>query len=256
MNDQNALCQLQLAKEISACRQTQFGAVEQAILKLDCVNSNAESKTLAAVAVFLIVLGRKIEEEIGCEIDTAVSEMARMRDLPDESQWEYRIAHTLGMIEGWNRVGAVQNQLLHKAQAALQRSALFTMQDSRFQSLPLHQQGTPDELYIIAEEASAGEAKRSQELLNIATDASQNYHKVALDHYENDAVTIPSICTTAVELASARLLLALCTEAKTAIANEPNEQFARARLIAGGIVGSLICAIVQKNKPWLSVNLN
>lgn len=256
MNDQNALGQLQLAKETSACRQTQFGAVEQAILKLDCAASTAESKTLAAVAVFLISLARKVETQIGHEIDTAASEMARMRDLPDESQWEYRIAHTLGMIEGWNRTAAIQNQLLQKAQSALQRSALFMMQDTRFGSLPLHQQGAPDELYIIAEEASDREAKRSRELLKEALADCQHYHKVALDHYESDAMTIPSICTTALELASARLLLLLSTEARNAIVNEPNEQFALARTIAGGIVGSLIRALVQRNKPWLAVNLN
>src|ERR1700679_3312737 len=138
MNEDNALSQLKLTREISQARQVQLAAIDQAVTRLDCAGSSKECRTFAALAVFLGYLATRLETLIVAEIRAALRALEAMKQLPDQAQWEYRIAHSLGVAEGLNRAGSMQAKIIEQAQASLHKASILLMVQKGNTDLPVN----------------------------------------------------------------------------------------------------------------------
>ncbi|CAN5425425.1 hypothetical protein BH11CYA1_BH11CYA1_09520 [soil metagenome] len=262
MNEKNALNQLALSEETSRLRREQFQALGDTLVSYNHEPSVKAAVTFGNLAMLLISSSNQLEDLIIREIDQAKSNMQRMRDLPDDEQWEYRIAYTLGVTEALNKIGSLQNQLREHTQTALHKASLLALSANGKSALPAHKAGLADTIHAIEEEANTRQNKRMKDIGRLGLSIAQVFHKDALEHESAQPLTIASVCSTASDLTTSSLLVALgniATEllnSKLPVKDETKEQWFTAQATASGIIGGLITELVQKHEPWLAISLN
>ncbi len=203
---------------------------------------------------------------IDTELDVAFRELKKMEELPDSEQWEYRIARSLGVAEGLNAVNALLGKIMAQRQTALHNAALLEMTDDKLLCLPVHSRGKQDYLHVIAEEADRSQRARLRAAWLLADRFAATFQKDAIRRDDNEALTIASICSCACDLVTAGQLVSLSwrtgqmlrTGMNTPDLNglQKSNEYKTARMTAAAVVSGLISELVQKNLPWLTVNLN
>ena len=264
MNETHALNQLKLSETTSRLRREQFIELGVALLTYSSSQqgSNKRAITFSNIAMLLIQTAHQLEDLIVREIEQAKSNMEKMLELPDAEQWEYRIAHTLGMTEGLNKIGSLLNQMREQTQSALHKASLLALTADGKSALPAHQVGQADKLHAIEEEANARQNKRLREICRLGLTLAQAFAKDAQEHESSQPLTIASISSNACDLTTSALLVSLgnfATEflnSNVVVDDEIKEQWQIAQATAAGIIGGLIAELVQKNEPWLAVSLN
>ena len=262
MNDKNALAQRKLTETTSRLRREQFSALGFAIITLDLQGAAIGANTFSFISMLLIRAAEKLEDMILHEVSLAKSNMQKMRELPDDEQWEYRIAHTLGLVEALNKIGSLQNQIREQVQSALYKASLLTLKASGNSALPAHSVGLRDNLHAIEEEANARQNKRLTAICQLGLSLAEAFSKDAKEHESSQPLTIASVSSNACDLTSSSLLIALGNFATELLSNndpvgeEFKPQWQTAQATAAGIIGGLIAELVQKNEPWLALSLN
>jgi len=262
MNEKNALNQLELCAETCRFRREQFIALGVTLVRYDHSTLAKGAITFSNIALLLIKSANQLEDLMLGEIDKAKSNMKKMQDLPDEVQWEYRIAHTLGVAEAINKIGTLQNQLREHTQSALHKASLLALTANGKSALPAHCPGRADNLHAIEEEANARQNKRLKEICRLGLSLAEVFYKDAQDQESSQAITIASISANACNLTTASLLVALGNMATEhlnwleGVKEENLEQWQTAQATAAGIIGGLITDLVQKHEPWLAISLN
>jgi hypothetical protein len=138
MNETNALSQIELTANLNDCRKRQFSLLlEMANQQLLC-HIAKPSRTFNRLAHFLIIAASHIEEQMTVEIVRARAEMKKMHELPDQIQWDYRIAHTMGVMAGITRACLIQNEILTYSQSLLQKAGLLAFAQDKSIELPVH----------------------------------------------------------------------------------------------------------------------
>ncbi|GEM_PF-756183 len=265
MNENNALSQLMLVKDLNDHRRIQISALEKAINRLEKTCTDKKARAYFLTALFLTHMAEQLASSIGSEISVTVGEMKRMLELPDNEQWEYRIARTLGTVEGLNAVGSILSRIIEKTQTFLHNAALLEMTADKTLCLQAHVKGTPDHLHAIAEEANANCA-RFKNMWLMASQLTATLITESQKREENSAFTIASISSCACDSTMAFQLAGLNNVAGQAFDEETlaiavkdkkkSEEYKTAQITASAVVSGLISALVQKNVPWLAVNLN
>lgn len=264
MNESNALNQLKLCETTSRLRREQFTELAVALLAYSSSQQEPVKRaiTFSNTAMLLIQTAHQLEDLIVREIDQAKSNMKKMQELPDAEQWEYRIAHTLGMTEGLNKIGSLLNQMREHTQSALHKASMLALTADGKSALPAHQPGQSDNLHAIEEEANTRQSKRLKEICRLGLTMAQAFAKDAQEHENSQPLTIASISSNSCDLTTSSLLVALgnlATEilsSNVVVKDEIKEQWQTAQATAAGIIGGLIAELVQKNEPWLAVSLN
>jgi hypothetical protein len=264
MNESNALNQLKLCETTSRLRREQFTELGVALLAYSSSQQEPVKRaiTFSNTAMLLIQTAHQLEDLIVREIDQAKSNMKKMQELPDAEQWEYRIAHTLGMTEGLNKIGSLLNQMREHTQSALHKASMLALTADGKSALPAHQPGQSDNLHAIEEEANTRQNKRLKEICRLGLTMAQAFAKDAQEHENSQPLTIASISSNSCDLTTSSLLVALgnlATEilsSNVVVKDEIKEQWQTAQATAAGIIGGLIAELVQKNEPWLAVSLN
>ncbi len=264
MNETNALNQLKLSETTSRLRREQFTELGVALVTYSASQKGSIKRaiTFGNIALLLIQTAHQLEDLIVREIEQAKSNMQKMLELPDAEQWEYRIAHTLGMTEGLNKIGSLLNQMREQTQSALHKASMLALTADGKSALPAHQVGQADNLHAIEEEANARQNKRLREICRLGLTLAQAFAKDAQEHESSQPLTIASISSNACDLTTSALLVSLgnlATEfldSNVVVADEIKEQWQIAQATAAGIIGGLIAELVQKNEPWLAVSLN
>lgn len=264
MNETHALNQLKLSETTSRLRREQFIELGVALLTYSSSQqgSNKRAITFSNIAMLLIQTAHQLEDLIVREIEQAKSNMEKMLELPDAEQWEYRIAHTLGMTEGLNKIGSLLNQMREQTQSALHKASLLALTAEGKSALPAHQVGQADNLHVIEEEANARQNKRLREICRLGLTLAQAFAKDAQEHESSQPLTIASISSNACDLTTSALLVSLGNLAtkflnsNLVVDDKIKEHWQIAQATAAGIIGGLIADLVQKNEPWLAVSLN
>jgi hypothetical protein len=266
MNEKNILSQLQLTRVISQSRLTQLKAVEQAVIRLDCAGSSRDCRTISAVAIFLAYLGSRVEKYITSQIAMAFRAMEEMQKLPDQAQWEYRCAHTLGICEGLNRIGTIQAKIVEHAQASLQKAAVLLMVQGGKTDLPVTVKTHQDYIQSILQDLNPKQVKRLGAVNQQAVEFSRVFLRRSISAQSNAELTIATTCSAATDFISADILAVISNHASEAVLHgmyldDPargakSEEYNLARLIAAGVVSALVIDLIKQNAPWVSVNLN
>jgi hypothetical protein len=264
MNETHALNQLKLSETTSRLRREQFIELGVALLTYSSSQQGSIKRaiTFSNIAMLLIQTAHQLEDLIIGEIDRAKSNMQKMQELPDAEQWEYRIAHTLGMTEGLNKIGSLLNQIREQTQSALHKASMLALTADGKSALPAHQVGQADNLHAIEEEAYAKQTKRLREICRLGLTLAKAFAKDAQEHENSQPLTIASITSNACDLTTSSLLVSLgnlATEilsSNVVVKDEIKEQSQTAQATASGIIGGLISELVQKHEPWLAVSLN
>jgi hypothetical protein len=204
MNEENAFSLLQLTDQISRARQVQLTAIDQAVIRLNCAKSSGECRTAAGVAIFLAYLGTRVETLIRKEICAAYREIEKLQELPDQTQWDYRCAHTLGLSEGLNRAGAIQAKIIEQAQASLHKASILLMAQSEYNALPARALATKgpkskfqlDCLQSIVQELNPRQGNRPGNANRLALQLSGAYLQRAISSQGSSDLTISTIFTT------------------------------------------------------------
>jgi len=279
MNEENALSQLKLTEANSQARRLQLMALDEAVLRLDCQGSTAEVRTLAAIAIFLVYLGRRVEALVTEELRLAHREIEAMKQLPDEAQWEYRCASTLGVTEGINRIASVQAKIIEQAQSSLHKASIILMATSGNTALPATIKDDSDksksqsilssnQLYLVTilQELNPKQDKRCAVANKMAVNLSKAYLQKAVKAQNSTDLSLSSICTSAIEFVEANILASLSAFAMEAVEfgsylDDPargakGPEYNLARLISAGIVSVFVTDLIKVASPWVSVNLN
>ncbi len=218
------------------------------------------------IGLCLTEMASDLAKSIDTEVDVAFRELKKMEELPDSEQWEYRIARSLGVAEGLNAITALFGKIMAQRQTALHNSALLEMSDDKLLCLPVHTNGQQDYLHVIAEEADRSQRARLRAAWLMAERFTATFRKDAIRRDDNDALTIASICSCACDLVTAGQLASLSWRngqmLRTGMntpdlgGQEKSNEYKTARMTAAAVVSGLISELVQKNLPWLMVNLN
>ena len=262
MIENNALNQLKLSEATSRLRREQFTALGVTLIDLDRKGSSNAANMFYFLSMSLIKTAHRLEDLVLHEIGQAKSNMQKMQELPDNEQWEYRIAHTLGLVEALSKIGSVQNHIREHVQSALHKASLLTLSNNGNSALPAHSAGLIDSLHAVEEEANARQNKRLKEICRLGLSLAQVFSKDAQEHESSQPMTIASISSNACDLTTSSLLVALGTLAtdllnsNESVGEEFHQQWRTAQATAAGIIGGLIAELVQKNEPWLAISLN
>jgi hypothetical protein len=268
MNEQNAISQLQLTKEISQARQVQLAAIDQAVMRLNSAGSSKECRTIASVAIFLAFLGNRVETLISSEIRNAFRLMDELKQLPDEAQWEYRCAYTLGLAEGLNRIGTIQAKIIEQAQASLHKASILLMTEAGETFLPvtIKSDSKQDYMASIMQELNPKQGKSLGSANTMALTLSKAFLDRSVKAQDSTDLAIASIFTASRDFIMAEILALLCGYGKEAVESgvyldDPARgatasEYHMARLIAAGIVSVMAVDLMKQDAPWLSINMN
>jgi hypothetical protein len=266
MKEENALSQLQLTRAISLFRHSQLKAVDQAVVRLNCAGSTQECRTLAAVAIFLAYLGSRAEQQIAGDIGNAYRAMESMKQLPDQAQWEYRCAHTLGLCEGLNRIAVIQARIIEQAQACLHKASFLLMTEGGKTDLPAAGDLNRDYMETIFQDLNPKQGKRLGQVNELAVELSAGFLQKSMRDLNAPETSIASICKTAIDFTMADLMAALANYASEAVQfgeflDDPargarQQEYHQARLIAAGVVSALVIDVIRQHAPWVGFNLN
>lgn len=262
MNENNALNQLKLSEAASRLRREQFTALGVTIITLDLNGSAKGANTFSFLSMLLTKAADMLEDLVVHEIGLARNNMKKMQELPDDEQWEYRIAHTLGVVEALNKIASVQDHIREQVQSALHKASLLALSNNGNSALPAHSAGMSDNLRAFEEEANTRQNKRLKDICHLGLSLAQVFSKKAQEHENSQAVTIASISSNACDLTTSSLLVDLGNFATELLNNndpvgeEFKEQWHTAQATAAGIIGGTIAELVQKNEPWLAFSLN
>lgn len=266
MNEENAISQLTLTRDISQARDAQLAAINQAVLRMNCRHSSVECRTVTAAAVFLAFLGARIETLIAAEIRNGFREMDGLKNLPDLAQWEYRTAQTLGVAEGLNRVGIIQAKIIEQAQASLHKASFLLMTQSGKTDLPVTKKSQQDYIQSIVTDLNPKQGKRMGSVNSMAVQLSKNFLQRASKAQNDLEPTITSTCAAAIDLTIATFVTKISGFASEAVkfgiySNDPTRsaldpEVRMARLIASSIVSVCVVDLLKENAPWESVNYN
>jgi len=278
MNEENALSQLKLTEANSQARRLQLMALDEAVVRLDCQGSTAEVRTLAAIAIFLVYLGRRVEALVSEELRLAHRQIEAMQQLPDEAQWEYRCASTLGVAEGINRIASLQAKIIEQAQSSLHKASIMLMATGGKTALPATiKDGSESKtqsilssnqqyLLSILQELNPKQDRRCAVANKLAVNLSKAYLQKAVKAQNSTDISLSSICTTATEFVEANILASLSAFAMEAVEygsylDDPargatGAEYNLARLISAGIVSVFVSDLIKVASPWVSINLN
>ena len=262
MNEKNVLYQLKLCEETSRQRREQFRIFEFFLVNYDHQSTVQEAVTYNSQAVLLIQAANQLEDLIGREIELAKGSMKKLQDLPDDEQWEYRFAYTLGVTEALNKMGTLQNQLREHTQSALHKASLLSLSANGKSALPTHSAGLDDDIHTFEDEASPKWKETMKEICRLGLSLAKVFYKDAHARESEQPLTIASICSNARDLTTSSLLVALGNIVTELLSNkhpvkaETKEQWFTAQATAAGILAGLITEVVQKNRPLLAISWN
>jgi len=278
MNEENALSQLKLTEANSQARRMQLMSLDEAVVRLDCKDSTSEVRTLVAIAIFLVYLGRRVEALVTEELRLARRQIDAMKELPDEAQWEYRCANTLGVMEGINRIASVQAKIVEQAQSSLHKASILLMATSISRALPSTTKGVEEEknqsilrssqqyLTTILQELNPKQDRRCAVANKLAVNLSKAYLQKAIRAQSSTDLSLSSICTSATEFVEANILASLSAFAMEAVefgsylddpaSGAKGAEYNLARLMSAGIVSVFVSDLIKVASPWVSINLN
>ncbi|MBS1991793.1 MAG: hypothetical protein JSS83_14830 [Cyanobacteria bacterium SZAS LIN-3] len=252
-------------------------ALDDAVNRLVCTGSTADARTMASAVTFLVYLSRRVEALIDEDIRLALREIDKMKQLPDEAQWEYRSAYTLGVAEGLNRVATVQARIIEQAQSCLHKASILLMA-ARGTAMPAlnnpvdagktvsHFNSSREYVQAILQELDPQQGRRSATANRLALELSRAYLKRTRAALESTDLTMASTCLQALEFTEANILASLSAFALEAVEfgqflDDPargavTAEFKTARLMAAGIVSVCVTELLRQHAPWVTVNLN
>jgi len=265
MNDNIARSQLLLTRDLNIGRLSQLNAVKNDLARLNANTLSLAGRAYFLTARYLNIIATSLAIQINHQVDTTLADIKKLQDLPDDIQWEFRIAHTLGVIEGVNNAGALLSQILEKIQSAMYKAALLDLCSENHLALPVHQSGHPDELYAFAAEAEGRQLGLLKGIWQLSHHLCQAILADATSREETASWTIASISSNAGNYTAVKLLAQVNDTISSAFADNAaslaekhdySSNHKIARMKAAAIVSGLISTILQRNLPWTAINLN
>ena len=138
MNAENAEYQILLALQSSHYRSRELDSLRTGASAIVCTRSSKESRTLLAKAFYLILLAARFEKLLTGQCNQALQSLSRLVSLPDELQWEYRSAHSLGVACAVSRLGLLQDEIIGQARLALCDACALIMAQAPDLQLSIH----------------------------------------------------------------------------------------------------------------------
>lgn len=265
MKESNLLSQLALVETINKGRQSQIDAISVAVFAFQPEPNSQPSRLYSNLAVYLSFFAQWIEKEIG----HGMMQLGELKNLPNyagEGQVDFRLAHSLGVLEGLNQLGVLSSSLIGHAQSALSKASLFEMARNRNADLPLFSSTMKDELYTDLH-ASTRAVAEQQILCKDSLERSTAYElQCEHDNFECEMAFAP-ICASACEqLVSAALkrMAQLANQpfsAQKMFDNDPaghisGSEIVTARAMAAGIAAGVITSYIKTKLPWSMISSN
>lgn len=265
MKETNVLSQLALVESINKGRQSQIDAISVAVASFQPEANSRHSKIYSYLAVYLSFFSQWLEKEIAHGM-MQLGELKELPNYPGEGQVDYRLANSLGVLEGLNQLGILSSTLIGHSQSALTKASLFAMAKNNLADLPLFSTSLNDELYLDLH-ASSRALTEQHILCKSCLELATSYALQCKHHDLEYEMAFAPICATACDKLVSESLKELAQ-----IANQPfSEQrmfdndpaghicgvdVATARAMAAGIVSGMIASFIKTKLPWTMINSN
>jgi hypothetical protein len=277
MNAENAEYQILLALQSSHHRSRELDSLHTAIGALVCSRSSRESRTLRSRAYYLTLLAARLERLLCDRCNQALRGLSSLVTLPDELQWEYRSAHSLGVAQAISHLALLQDEIIGEVRQSLADVCALLMAQAPDLQLSIHandaKSGRLDPINAVLLALSP---RLGRSMLDLIARAAAESKIVAAKAYRSNELpdsdrSIAAILSASANLTEAELLaemVAFCLEATIggAFNDEPSElpigekvgQNERivARLFGAGFVAARVSALYQRQNPTLCVALN
>jgi hypothetical protein len=265
MKEANVLSHLTLVESINKGRQSQIDAISVAVASFQPEPNSRHSKLYSHIAVYLAFFAQWLEKEIGLGM-MQLGELKELPNYPGEGQIDFRLANSLGVIEGLNQLGIISSTLIGHSQSALTKASLFAMGRNKNADLPLFSSSCNDELYTDLHACSRAIAEQ-QILCKNGLQLATSYALQCEHHNLESEMAFAPICASACEQ-----LVAATLKRMAQIANQPfSEQkmfdndparhisggdIMTSRAMAAGIVAGVVTSHIKTKLPWTMINSN
>ncbi len=148
MKEYTVFNQLRLIKMQRSLRHKQIDSVAGAVCSFVPKGKNKQAKVFEHLAMYLTIIAQYVDDTMQSKIADTEAQLNKLHELVGEAPVDACLAQSLGLLQGANIVSQVSNELLSRAQTALNHASALTLGQHPGVGLPMFANDAGEDLVV------------------------------------------------------------------------------------------------------------